>query len=118
VTGRHEPVNTKSSKDVLKFVLYATVCASCIVVTNAAASDITPVGTNTYKLSVPTCEIHRCAGAPGRKIRDYDDIREQARQYCAKMKKKMVITTESFDMGPGLTFVFSCVPPSASEPTR
>lgn len=34
-----------------------------------------------------------------------------ARTYCAKTHKTMVVTGGEFNMGPGFTFIFKCVPP-------
>jgi hypothetical protein len=99
-------------------IVYAIACASFIAVNDAAASYITPVGTSRYKISVPTCEVSHCEGFPSPKFRNYDDIRQHARQYCEKMEMKMVITYAAFDIGPGYTVIFSCIPPKGSEASR
>jgi hypothetical protein len=96
-------------------VLCAAVVAGCV-----AAGDIVPAGQDTYKISVPTSKIPvtTCEGcAQSRKMRFPDlgavDVRtnRQAREYCTRIKKRMVVTDASFDMGPGFTLTFNCVPP-------
>ena len=38
-------------------------------------------------------------------------MKQQAREYCAKLKQVMVQTGGGFDMGTGFVFEFRCVPP-------
>ncbi len=86
----------------------------------AATSEIVPTGHDTYKISVPTSKIplttcEACALPQKMRFPDIgvvdDRTHQQAREYCARLKKKMMVTGGSFDMGPGLTLTFSCVPP-------
>jgi hypothetical protein len=88
------------------------------------ASDIVPAGQDTYKISVPTNTIPvTTATIPATKdiptqtmrIPDLGAAETRAKQlaseYCAKMNKSMVVTGGGFDMGPGVTLIFRCLPP-------
>jgi hypothetical protein len=97
----------------------ALVLCAAVFAARVAAGDMVSAGQDTYKITVPTSEIpvaicETCV--PHQKIRVPDQAAvdrqttQQAREYCAKMNKRMVVTGGSFDMGPGYTLIFRCVP--------
>lgn len=88
------------------------------------ASDIVPAGQDTYKISVLTNTIPVTTATkpatkdiPAQTMRVPDlgaaetRAKQLASEYCAKMNKSMVVTGGGFDMGPGLTLIFRCLPP-------
>jgi hypothetical protein len=96
-------------------ILCAAFFAGC-----AATGDIVPAGQDTYKIAVPTSKIpattcDACVQSQKMRFPDIgvvdDRAQLQAREYCARLKKRMVVTDASFDMGPGFALTFNCVPP-------
>lgn len=94
------------------------------------AYEIVPSGQGTYEIHVPTekmlAPIDRVCPPPTCPIKSppyvlpdlgpaSEQIERLARTFCAKAQKSVVITGEGlgfeFDMGPGLTLTFKCVPP-------
>jgi hypothetical protein len=93
-------------------------CAA-VFVGCSAASDSVRAGHDTYRISVPTskipvafCEV--CVPSQKIPVPDVPAVerraRQHAREYCTKINKNMMVTDGSFDMGPGYTLIFSCVP--------
>jgi hypothetical protein len=97
------------------------------------AYEIVPGGQGTYTIHVPSekmlapvdrvCPLPTCPiKAPVTQLPDIGTASEQtehlARTYCAKTHKTMVVTGGEFDMGPGFTLIFKCVPPQHGAPRR
>ncbi len=97
------------------------------------AYEIVPSGQGTYTIHVPSdkmlapidrvCPPATCPlKVPLTQLPDIGTASEQTRQlahtFCAKMHQSMVVTGVGFDMGPGLTFIFKCVPPQPEAPSR
>jgi hypothetical protein len=97
------------------------------------AYEIVPSGEGTYTIHVPTekmlvpadrvCPPAKCPlKVPLTQLPDIgtasNHTRQLARAYCAKMHQTVVVTGGGFDMGPGLTFIFKCVPPQPEAPSR
>lgn len=88
-------------------VVSAVAMAACIVTSNSAQvlplENIVRVAQDTYKIRV---EGH---------IDVADSLaKNRASEYCARMKKIMVVKYEAFDMGDGYRLTWSCLPPSNS----
>jgi hypothetical protein len=97
------------------------------------AYEIVPSGQGTYTIHVPSekmlapvdrvCPPPTCPiKVPVTQLPDIGTASEQtehlARTYCAKTHTTMVVTGGEFDMGPGFTLIFKCVPPQHGGPTR
>jgi hypothetical protein len=91
------------------------------------AYEIVPGGQGTYTIHVPTEEMLAPAervcptcNFPANQLPDLGPASERteqlARTYCAKTHENMVVKGGGFDMGPGLTLVFKCVPPQQGAP--
>jgi hypothetical protein len=106
------------------FVLCAAIGAGCV-----ATSDVVATGAGTYEIRVPTQKMPQIrltftaiGDTPGEPIRVPDQatveeaVKQQAREYCAKLKQTMMQTGGGFDMGTGFFFDFKCVPPSTANP--
>ena len=85
------------------------------------AYEIVPSGRGTYTIHVPTKMMMLARaermGPTGEVLVTPPDIgpaseksERTARGYCAKTHKTMVGTGGGFDMGPGFTLIFKCVP--------
>ena len=98
---------------------------SAIIAVCANDRDIVPTGNGTYEIRVPTPKMPQIAltftaigdTPPSEPMRVPDQatveesVKQQAREYCAKLKQVMVQTGGGFDMGTGFVFEFRCVPP-------
>ena len=88
-------------------VVGAAAMATCFVTRNSAQTlpleKIVRVGQDTYKIRVE-----------GR-IDVADSIaKNRASEYCARMKRIVVVKYEAFDMGEGYRLTWSCLPPGNS----
>jgi hypothetical protein len=94
------------------------------------AYEIVPSARETYTIHVPTkemlapiervCPPDTCPfKSPPTQLPDIGTASAQTeklgRDYCAKMQKTMVVAGGGFDMGPGFTLIFKCVPPQQGE---
>ncbi len=109
----------KDARIVLSLIALAlTGCA-----TTGDVLPVVPTGKGTYEIRVPTDKMARtplkmtsCC-APDRTLEVPDVVSEtdragrRASKFCAKMNQTLVITGGEFDLGPGLTLIFKCIPP-------
>jgi hypothetical protein len=84
------------------------------------AYEIVPVDTDSYRMVVPTRallfapqDVADANDAVGRMVGAIGAAQQRSEQhaaeYCAKMNRKVKVSSVAFDMGPGLTLIFKCI---------